>query len=186
MHTNLSCKFNYQTTKLVKPSAEDEVFKKYKVILGIYKKGNGKLIQGIIIDDSLNVFYEDTYSNCKAVRSYITGYRKNAEVLDYDFGDLIIADLNFDGKEDIALKHDVGGNGGPLYGFYMQDKAGHFYIDHFLTNSVGSFPKYIDPNHKTLTTQIHANVHQEGRKTFKYNSKTKKWHLIKWIMVEDN
>lgn len=30
---------------------------------------------------------------------------------------------------------------------------------------------------------IHANVRYEARKTFRYNLKTKKWRLIKWIMV---
>ncbi|MGF7076881.1 XAC2610-related protein [Mucilaginibacter sp. 3215] len=128
--------------------------------------------------------YEDVFKNCDATRSYITGYRKNAEVSDYDFGDLVIADVNFDELEDIAIKYDSGGNGGPLYNFYLQDKNGHFYLSRYLTDSVGSFPAYINPKQKTITTQIHANVRYEARKTFRYNSKSQKWKLIKWQMID--
>jgi len=141
-----------------------------------------RLVQKINI--SPGYLFETAFKNDSNSRSYVTGKNRRTEVYDYDFGDFIVADLNFDGKEDIAIKFDSGGNGGPLYTFYMQDVTGHFKIDNFLTDTVGSFPAYINLKHKTITTQIHANVHQEAQKTFKYNSHRKKWHLIKWTMVE--
>jgi len=127
--------------------------------------------------------FEEAYQKCNTVRSYITGRNQNKEVLDYDFGDLIVADLNFDGKEDLAVKYDSGGNGGPMYNFYMQDENGQFKIDNFLTDSVGSFPRFISFKSKTITTQIHANVYQEGKKSFRYDSASKKWKLVRWVMV---
>jgi hypothetical protein len=128
-------------------------------------------------------FFEGVFKADSASRSYVTGYNKSEEVDDYDFGDLVIADLNFDGKEDIAIKYDSGGNGGPIYNFYLQDNNDYFYKSSYLTDHVGSFPREIDIKHKTITTQIHANVRYEARKIFRYNLKTKKWRLIKWIMV---
>ncbi|WDF78933.1 hypothetical protein PQ469_02800 [Mucilaginibacter sp. KACC 22773] len=128
-------------------------------------------------------FFEGVFKSDSASRSYVTGYNKSLEVIDYDFGDLVIADLNFDGKEDLAIKYDSGGNGGPIYNFYLQDNKGYFHKDNYLTDRVGSFPREIDIKHKTITTQVHANVRHEGRKTFKYYPKTKQWRLVKWIMV---
>jgi hypothetical protein len=141
------------------------------------------LIQTIHFKEDL--LFDTVFKDNKNARSYVTGKNNNAQVSDYDFGDLIIADLNFNGREDIAVKYDSGGNGGPIYNFYLQDNDGHFYKDNYLTTYVGSFPADIEPNKKTITTQIHANVSQEARKTFRYNSRTKKWHLIKWRMVDD-
>lgn len=136
-----------------------------------------------VINFSPGWFFEGVFMSDSASRSYTTGYNKSVEVADYDFGDLVIADLNFDGKEDIAIKYDSGGNGGPVYNFYLQDNEGRFYKSNYLTDRVGSFPREIDTKHKTITTQIHANVRYEGRKTFRYNPKTKTWRLIKWVMV---
>ncbi|WP_295712514.1 hypothetical protein [Mucilaginibacter sp.] len=135
------------------------------------------------ISFNTGLLFEDAYTSNKNARSYVTGVNKDTEVSDYDFGDLIIADLNFDEKEDIAIKYDSGGNGGPVYNFYLQDKTGNFKLSKYLTNRVCSFPFYIDNRHKTIATQIHANVSQEGRKTFKYNPLTKKWRLVKWEMI---
>lgn len=117
-------------------------------------------------------------------RSYTTGFNISKNVADYDFGDIVIADLNFDGEEDLAVKFDSGGNGGPLYNFYLQDKNGYFKIDHFLTDTMLSFPQYIDKTHKILTTKIHANVHQENEASFKYNPNSKKWKFLKSVLVD--
>jgi hypothetical protein len=179
-HRDLSYKFDYEINAVRKKDS-DGMYRTAKIFLTIYNK-HKKAIQKINLNTPF--LFEDAYKNCNRVRSYINGYKKDAEAFDYDFGDLIIADLNFDGKEDIAIKYNSGGNGGPVYNFYLQDNTGHFRMDHFLTDTMVSFPKYIDIKHKILTTQIHANVHQEGKKLFKYNPKTKKWHLVKWVMVE--
>ncbi len=129
------------------------------------------------------LYFEGIFKSDSASRSYTTGYNKSVAVADYDFGDFVVADLNFDGKEDIAIKYDSGGNGGPFYNFYLQDAEGNFNKSNYLTERVGSFPQEIDSEHKTITTQIHANVSQEGRTTFRYDPKTKTWRLIKHVLV---
>lgn len=180
-HRNLSYKFNYKI-EVTKSKDDSEVIEQGKVYLKIYDKHN-RLLQTIYFE--CPYLSLDAYNHCNSVRSYITGYNKNKEVLDYDFGDFIVADLNFDGSEDFAIKYDSGGNGGPFYKFYVQDSNGLFRLDHFLTDSVGSFPAYIEFKQKKITTQIHADVGHEAQKTFKYNPKTKKWHLVKWILISN-
>jgi hypothetical protein len=152
-----------------------------EVKLTILKKGTKKERQNIFFQAGF--LFEQAYKDCNEVRSYITNKNWSKDVPDYDFGDLLIADLNFDGREDIAIKFDSGGNGGPFYNFYIQDDKGIFKIDHFLTESVRSFPTYINNKTKSITTQIHANVHQERKRTFQYSRRIKKWKLVKWIMV---
>lgn len=61
----------------------------------------------------------DVFTDPNFTRSYSTEKNKKVEVSDYDFGDLVIADLNFDGRDDLAIKHDSGENGGPFYNFYI-------------------------------------------------------------------
>lgn len=181
VYANLSYKFNFEL--IVKRTLDTNV--NYQRISAITLKilnKKDRLLQKINI--SSGYLFETAFKSDSSSRSYVTGKNRTMEVSDYDFGDLIIADLNFDGKEDIAIKFDSGGNGGPNYAFYMQDTAGHFIRDNFLTDTVRSFPRYINLKRKTITTQIHANVDQEGQKTFKYNSNRKRWRLIKWIMVE--
>ncbi|WPU99808.1 hypothetical protein SNE26_27740 [Mucilaginibacter sp. cycad4] len=179
-HLNLSKAYDYMIVSERYPLS-DSVFYGANMSLQIFRKNKPHVWQSIRYKAS--VLYEDAFKNCNATRSYITGYRKNAEVPDYDFGDLVIADLNFDKLEDIAIKYDSGGSSGPLYYFYFQDKSGHFYLSKYLTDHVGSFPAYINLKEKTIATQIHANVRYESKKTFRYNSKTKRWKLIRWQMV---
>jgi len=181
LYTNLSYKFNFEV--VIKRTLDTDInHERISAMTLLVLNKKNKLLQKIEL--SPGYLFDTAFRNNSSVRSYITGINKKTEVLDYDFGDFIVADVNFDGKEDIAVKVDSGGNGGPFYAFYMQDNTGHFIINHFLTDSVGSFPKYISIKHKTITTQIHANVGQEGRKTFKYNPYTKKWRLVKWVMVD--
>lgn len=131
--------------------------------------------------DSIQVtstyFYGDVFQNCDKVRSYITKKNEQLEVGDNDFGDFIIADLNFDSKEDIALIRDSGGNGGTFYNFYMQRKNGKFYMDRFLSDSVHYFPKKINKQNKTLTTYVHAGACCVGEHIYQLNKK-RHWREI--------
>jgi len=187
LHTSLSYKFNYKLavkkTVYVDTFIESPRVRNVVVHLKIYDKSDKKIHQALNI--KLPDLHLDSFNNCDSVRSYITGYSKNKEVDDYDFGDFIVADLNFDGKEDFAIKCHYTVDGGPDYMFYIQDSVGNFRLNNFLTTHMGGFPKYFDAKRKTLTTQLHANVSQEAKKTFQYNSKTQKWKLIKWVMVDD-
>lgn len=120
-------------------------------------------------------FLIDEFESCNAVRSYITGYNKNTPIVDNDYGSLIVADFNFDGREDVAIKNDSGGNGGPLYNYYLQNAKGIFVIDDFLTNTVQFFPSDINPAKNQLITTVHATTMQLSETTYKLNTATGQW-----------
>jgi hypothetical protein len=173
-YSNLSYTYIYKIT-VVKGSDD------YDCQLRLYVfKRDGKQLQEIDVDAG-SLYDSDAFKSNKNSRSYITGKGRNVPVEDFDFGDLIIADLNFDGKEDIAVKSGLSADAGPYYAFYTQRNDGCFYADNYLTNYVASFPKYINAKAKTVTTQIQTTYSPTGKKTFKYDVKTKKWHLEKWV-----
>jgi len=177
IHTKLSRQFDYKIT-IVGATHTDTSFnitsrKNASVVLEVYTKHHKKLIQKIIL--KTDVLLEDTYDNCDNVRSYVTGQNKNKEALDNEYGDFVVADLNFDGKEDLAIKYDSGGNAGPIYTFYVQQDSMHFKKDVFLSEKMLFFPIDMDSKSKTLTTHAHADAYGYYQSVFRYNSKTKKW-----------
>jgi hypothetical protein len=151
------------------------------VKLSVRDKRRGSIQQQIAFVARL-LRYTD-WCHCRDVRSYITGKNARKEVIDNDFGDLVVADFNFDGREDVALKTDGGGNGGPYYTFYRQDEKGHFQIDHFLTDSVSFFPVRFNPSKRTLTTRAHADVAHESEIVYQYNPKMQTWRQISYRRV---
>ena len=128
--------------------------------------------------------FEDAYKNCNDVRSYITKQNKNMEAPDNDYGDFIVADFNFDGKDDFAIKYDSGGNAGSIYVFYIQQDNMLFKKDIFLSNHVEFFPIDIDSKSKTVTTHAHADVYGYYESVFRFNTKTKKWKMSERTYVK--
>ncbi len=169
LHKNLSKEFNFEVKK-IKISNETIDSNTVKVI--VYNKISNKKQE---IKFGANFLFEKTFINCKAVRSYLTGINKDAEIIDNDFGDLIIADFNFDNLEDFAIKNDSGGNGGPTYNYYIQGKNKSFALDNFLTTEMEFFPSKFIIKNKRLITYVHANAYQLSENTFEYNEKSKKW-----------
>lgn len=176
VYADLSKKFDYKITT-VKASDENNTLRTTKVYIRIFNKINKKQVQKITVNPEY--LFETAYSECSTVKSYVTGKNQKAEVVDNDYGDLIITDFNFDGREDFALKKDSGGNGGAFYEYYTQNKFGRFKKDLFLTDKIGYFPGKIDAKNKTLVTYIHANVAGYNENVFKYYPITKKWKFLK-------
>lgn len=177
IHTNLSKSYDF-STKLMRVNETSAC----KITLSIIDKKTSKEIQKIIINSEY--IFEKDFKDCSKIRSYSTSVNNKEIDIDNDFGDLIVADFNFDGKEDIAIKKDSGGNGGPLYAFYTQNRNRKFILDSFLTNTLEFFPSIINKSKKTLTTLVHANVYQSCKMIYKYNSKEKKWKRISKSFVE--
>lgn len=143
----------------------------------VTEKNKSKVYQTVTID--CEGFYLNSFDNCKNVRSYIT--KVNSELPsgdENDSGNFIVADFNFDGFEDFVIKSDPGGNGGPLYTYFLQAEDRKFYRSKYLSDIVQFFPTEINAAKKTLTTFLHANANQKNRRIFKYNLKAKKWKLI--------
>ena len=180
-YTKLSDKYLFKVNT-VKATTRDNADKISKLVLSISDQNN-KLLQQITVTPEY--LYSTTFKSGDQSRSYITGKNVKAEHMDNDFGDLIIADLNFDGKEDIALKYDSGGNGGPLYNFYVWQPSGLFVKDNFLADNMQFFPADINSKDKTLTITVHASAFDNNKTTFKYNTQTKHWAIIKSTLIKN-
>ncbi len=175
-YTNLSNKYIYEIISLKKREDERTFFT--DVYVNIINKANSKVMYTIHRSgDEVGNLFEDTFNNSSSSRSYITGYNKSKMIVDGDFGDIIILDFNFDGKEDLAIKKDIGRE--CFYDFYIQKSEKEYMLDNFLSNeNLGRFPR-IDFVKKKMT---YAGVIGAGgwwQSEYIYNQKTNKWSLIK-------
>lgn len=115
------------------------------------------------------------FLSCDSMTSYTTKFKADRTGRDNYFGDIVVEDFNFDGIEDIAVINDAGGNSGPFYSFYIQNNAGKFKKDDFLTDSVSVYPSEINSKNKTLATYGHAGACGVGKHTFKLDKIKNTW-----------
>jgi hypothetical protein len=109
------------------------------------------------------------------VRSYVTHHQTDLPVIDYDYGNFIVRDFNFDGKEDFAVKLSDN-NAGPLYEYYVQQN-GIFKKDYFLTDSVGSMIDSFDINSKQAFMIHNAGCCRINYYTFHFDTQQQQWSL---------
>ena len=175
-YVNLSNKYIYEIISLKKREDDRTLFT--DVYINIINKKNSKVIQTIHRSgDEVRMLYEDTFNNTSSSRSYITGFNKSKMINDGDFGDIIILDFNFDGKEDLAIKKDVGRE--CYYDFYIQKSEKEYILDNFLSNeNLGRFPR-IDFGKKKMTYAGMMGAGRWWQSEYIYNQKTNKWSLIK-------
>lgn len=138
----------------------------------LYNKSTKSLIDSFFIASS---FISSEFANCDNMTSYTTKFKADREIVDNYFGDIVVADLNFDGNDDIAVINDCGGNGGPLYSYYIQTSKKKFILDSFLTDSMVFFPSEINSKNKTLTTYVHIGVCGLSEDIYKFNKTKKSW-----------
>lgn len=166
---NLSKVFDFDVMLI---SKDEKELGNVEITIKIFDKWKRVKVQTIKIESEF-ILKSESFKECSNNKKYLANtYLESTE---NDFGDLIVADLNFDGKEDIAIKREEGGNGGPLYNFYIQSKNQQFILDIYLTKKVCYFPNYIDSKLKSL--QINVRVDSATRKdmTFFYIDKSKTW-----------
>jgi len=121
-------------------------------------------------------YYGDTFANCdSSVTSFTTSFNANRQISDNYFGDMVVADFNFDNLDDIAIINDYGGNGGPLYSYFIQNNDKRFILDSYLTDSVTYFPSVIDKTRHRLITYVHAGACCVGRHIYKFDKSTNEW-----------
>ena len=124
-------------------------------------------------------YFGDTFEKCDSTTSFTTNFNANRQVVDNYFGDIVVADLNFDNRDDIAIINDYGGNGGPLYSYFIQSNDERFTLDSFLTDSVTYFPSVIDKSKHRLITYVHAGACCTGEHIYQFDKSTKKWRQTK-------
>lgn len=146
-YSGLSASFDCRFTPEREWDGQDSVTLAIRLFL--YRKGEDQPFQTLIqkTDNWLaSTDYQRPY-----LRSESTGktYNEPEEGEIGHTGDVVIADLNFDGREDIALISDHGY--ADFYTFYLQDASGRFEPNGSLTDNVRLFP-HIDQAHRTLHT----------------------------------
>lgn len=151
------------------------------------------IVKAILIDkkskdvfDSLLVtslfFYSNFYDLPAHIVSYSTGTNVFKQVVDNYVGDLAVIDLNFDGKDDVALISDMGGNGGPLYSYFLQQPNRKFVLDRYLTDSMSYFPD-VNKKRNTLTTYVHAGACCVGKHVYKFNTSNQQWKQVEHVIL---
>jgi hypothetical protein len=102
-------------------------------------------------------FYpDDAFKNQNNIRSFSTKINTDRQALNNYYGDIIIADLNFDNKDDVIVLNNEGGTGGSFYSYFIQDNNRKFILNSYLTDSMTYFPSQINSKNKTLTTYVPA------------------------------
>ena len=174
IHKDLSPKFTFitQTKRIKQP---DRVIDSGHVTIKIIDKASKKTIQVISLE--IPELYDVDFAKCRLVRSYSTGKNKHDIITDTDYGDIIVADLNFDSREDLAVKSE-NGMAGTHYTFYIQGPDKQFRLDSFLTDSMNTFPCSFNKKRKTLTTLETAGAGW-GEQVYRLDTKKNKWSLIR-------
>ena len=178
-YTDLSTTYDYEIHNVLRRS--NYVVHSAPLEVRVLDKKTGKTVQRISFLSG--VLFLDKYENCGVVRSFITGKNKDAAAPGNDHGNLIIADLNFDGKEDIAIKYDSSNTGGPIYNFYTQQADGTFKKDTYLSNSVMYFPVAINNKNKTLRINVPIGIHKHTETTYQYNNQTNSLKIVNHKLV---
>jgi len=127
---------------------------------------------------------DEMYVNCNNYRSYSTGLNARQPITDNYYGDIIVADFNFDRKDDIAVLTSSGGNGGPTYSFYLQGDHHDFQIDKFLTDSLSYFPSEINTRKMQLTTMAHAGATLTEKHTVRRIKNKQTWLTTERLILE--
>jgi hypothetical protein len=180
IHTDLSPKFSIlNRSKRIKVKGQE--LDSCSIRVQIKDKRSNKILQELSFSSFL--FNDDDWANCRSVRSYITGKNVKKEAIDNEYGDIIVADFNFDSREDIALKCDAGGNAGPYYNFYIQKPDGRFYLDPYLTDSMMLFPARFNGVKKTITTLGHSGVGHVGENVYRFDAIENKWLHVSYRRI---
>jgi hypothetical protein len=149
-----------------------------KIIVKITDKKTGKKIQSFEINSEF-ILASKSFKNCNSNKSFITGKNQNMKAVENDYGDIIVADFNFDNKEDFAVKREEGGNGGPLYNFYIQTNDRKFVLENYLSNTMLWFPFEIDKAEMTLATYVRSNSSEDEKVVYKYDVEKREWKIVR-------
>jgi hypothetical protein len=144
----------------------------YHMLLYIKDKATGKNTDSFSMGFPKGT-YVQKWKYCEDITSYTTGYNANRPFNEGSYGELVVADFNFDGLDDFATHHN-GFTGGSPYAFYLQGTDKQFRPDNFLRDSMCVIPEVIDTVRKTLTTRyfLRGRLYQN---CFHLDKKTGSW-----------
>jgi len=146
----------------------------------ISRKSNNHIVQ------TLSFIQENTHLpkyDCSS-RSYLTHYQTSKRVVAGNYGNFVIGDFNFSGKEGIAIASEVTKGQAQLYKFYFQNNKGRWVEKtNFVTPNRDAFayvfPAKINAKHKTLVFNGQSGKKHPTFLTYHLNEKSGKWQQIK-------
>lgn len=140
--------------------------------------------------DSINDVYCLVFPDMiddKFCASYVTGVNKNKLNTEDSYKCIfLVADINFDSKNDFMIVSDMGAQAGNHYEYYIQQDNHKFVLDTFLTEQVSYFPSKTDTKRKRLTVESYAggDVRKMIEDTYELD-KTNNWKEVSSRIIED-
>lgn len=181
--TDLSYVYNYIIIDKYSRTKNKTYYDIVSRVIKVYTK-NDSLIQKIYPDLLMRPWYfDDNYPSRKS-KSFITGKNAHFDDIDNYCGEIVVADLNFDGLEDIATPVNSGADNGPHYAFYIQNQFNKFKLNNYLTENVVWFPEKINDSLMTFTNVIPSGVYYKRYNSYKYDSFFKKWSKVKSYCID--
>lgn|GEM_PF-1347229 len=171
---DLSNKYNYRITDRYHCNGGARYYDSIARVISVFDK-NGSLIQTIHPALRISPWYFNDQYALKISRSFITGKNANYKDIDNYCGEIVVADLNFDGLEDFATPVDQGADNGPHYAFYIQDKNNRFILNSYLTEKVIWFPEKFNDSLMTMTSVIPCTIYGLKHITHQYDTISKNW-----------
>ena len=174
-YSDLSTNFDF-SVKIVRYSYFNESNDSCNLLIQIIDK-KSKEIKDSIFMTSFH-FRKTSFNDCYMVPSFTTGIDTSGMSIYYEHGpDWLIADLNFDNLEDIAVMNNWGEGKGVRYNFYIQDEDHQFTLDTFLTNTVKYFPLKINIKERSLLTVVVDDYRECAflHHLYKLDSETNMW-----------
>lgn len=169
LHKNLSKNYDYKVQAIeTKDSSGISHFTKVKV--DVIKKSTQQIIQTIFSDISEDGY--DYYDDCGEVFSYITGYKKKEYSNNNGMGDFMVADFNFDGREDFAFKTNNYFYT-PQYKYYTFQSDSTFKEDTFIVGGAFTITQ--------LKLKQYSRYLGDNETIYNYMPMTQKWIKIKSI-----
>lgn len=116
---------------------------------------------------------------CNA-RSYVTKYKNDKHAIDGNYGDIVIGDFNFSGKEGIAVASEITNGQTSLYKYYFQNETGKWAeATNFITPNRSffayPFPININAKNKSLAFVSHPGPKHTATTNYQLNEKSGKW-----------
>ncbi len=182
---NLSNIYNYKIIdkycSVKNPNYFDSVIR----IIKIFNKRDS-LIQKVYPNLQITPWYFHEFEiSLKLSRSYVTGINANYNDMDNYCGEIVVADLNFDGLEDFATPINSGADNGPHYAFYIQNRNNRFVYNRYLTENLIWFPEKINDSLMSFTSSVSCSVYGTCYQTFKYDTILTKWKKIKNYLIDN-
>jgi hypothetical protein len=182
---DLSNVYNYKIIDKYHSAKKQNYYDSVLRVIKIFNK-NDSLVQKIYPNLQMTPWYFHEHDwPFRLSRSYITGKNANYNDMDNYCGEIVVADLNFDGLEDFATPINSGVDNGPHYAFYIQNRNNKFEYNKYLTKNLTWFPEKINDSIMSFTSSVPCGVYGTWYRTFKFDTILKTWKKTKDYTIDN-